>query len=67
MTKPYGINPGQSEEETPSQKLPTAPEHAREKGLDGHDVELIGSMITSDPPSSNMGESLEDQDADGKA
>ncbi|WP_293909833.1 hypothetical protein [Deinococcus sp.] len=61
MTKPYGIDPGQPEEQTPPQRLPTAPEDAREKGLDGHDVELIGSMVTSDPPSSNMGESEEDQ------
>ena len=66
MTKPHGINPGQPEEHAPTQKLPEAPEHAREKGLDGHDVEMIGSMITSDPPSSNMGESLEDQQADSK-
>jgi hypothetical protein len=66
MTKPHGINPGQPDE-TPAQKLPEAPEHAREKGLDGHDVEMIGSMITSDPPSSNMGESLEDVQADDRA
>ena len=39
-----------------------SPESARKKGLDAHDVEVMGSMIASDPPSSNMGESKEDQD-----
>ncbi len=62
MTDPHSINPG-TPAPTPQQqdeKLPQAPESAREKGLDGHDVEVIGSMITSDPPSTNMGESSED-------
>lgn len=51
MTDKHGINSGQADQ----QDLPPAPEHAQKKGLDAHDVEEIGSMITSDPPSSNMG------------
>ncbi|ADV67968.1 hypothetical protein [Deinococcus maricopensis] len=38
----------------------TAPESAQQKGLDDHDVAVQGSMITSDPPSTNMGESEDD-------
>ncbi|AWN23234.1 hypothetical protein DKM44_08355 [Deinococcus irradiatisoli] len=59
-TDKHGINPGSAHET----QVPPAPESAQRKGLDGHDVEVIGSMITSDPPSSNMGESSENQAAD---
>ncbi len=58
MTDQPGIN---SDAPKP-QDLPEAPESAQKKGLDAHDVEVLGSMITSDPPSSNMGESQEDED-----
>ena len=57
MTDQHGIN---SDAPKP-QDLPQAPESAQKKGLDAHDVEVLGSMITSDPPSSNMGESQEDE------
>ncbi|WP_164473397.1 hypothetical protein [Deinococcus psychrotolerans] len=57
MTDKHGINPGPPEE----QNLPPAPEHAQKKGLDAHDVAEIGSMITSDPPSSNMGGDAEEE------
>ena len=60
MTDSHGIN--KDPRPDTEQDIPEAPEYARKKGLDGHDVEEIGSMITSDPPSSNMGESEEDQD-----
>ncbi|WP_420597222.1 hypothetical protein [Deinococcus sp.] len=62
MTDSHGINT--DPKPATDQNLPEAPESARKKGLDGHDVEEIGSMITSDPPSSNMGESEEDEEAD---
>ena len=60
MTESHGINSGKPNEAEREDDMPLAPESAREKGLDGHDVEVIGSMITSDPPSTNMGESSED-------
>jgi len=55
-------HPGINSDAPKPQDLPEAPESAQKKGLDAHDVEVLGSMITSDPPSSNMGESQEDED-----
>ena len=61
MTEPHGINKDPKQD---SDDMLQAPEYARKKGLDGHDVAEIGSMITSDPPSSNMGEDEEDKEKD---
>lgn len=48
----HGINPGLPAEVT--QNIPEAPKEAKRRGMDGYDVEVAGSMVASDPPSSTM-------------
>ncbi len=57
--KQHGINPGLPTEL--DDYIPAAPKEAQKKGLDGHDVAVQDSMITSDPPSTIAPQSEEDK------